>query len=469
MANIARIVITVDNAGALKAIQQTSTEVTAASDKMVVADEKTALANKKTTASFESMSRGVMMVGTVAFAAMAFGIDKSVKAAMTWQTQQVALQQALKNTGQYSTQTMAQLNASTEKLATHGGFSVSEQLSAITQLVAETHSVTTATKLNTAATDLARGAHIEYAQAIKMVEGASIGQGRMIQKLIGVVVPITTATQGWTAAMKQMYPEKYKQAVIDNKMATAQEILSMVTKSYAANIAAYNRTTSAHLSNLKNAFEILMVKIGTGFLPIVDKVAQVFSTVGAWMTGHLNTVKDLGKQLFLVGGTIGVIVMATKAWITVNRILDTTSPILLAFTAIALIVMEIATHWKEVKRFMVEAWKAVAPVIKPVWQMIMDIVNGMKWLGKQAGNLFAGPVQSAHPGPGGGWGGGTAAPRHPIPGYSANTGVTNSVTASAHLAGQHITIHPTTVQIMLDKRVLAEAVVQQALTHHAYG
>ena len=134
----------------------------------------------------------------------------------------------MKNTGQYSAAALKGLNAQTEALATHGGFSVASQLPAVTQLVGATHNLTEAQKLNVAATNLARGAHLDYAKAVTMVEGAAIGQGRQIQKLVGVIVPVTKYTYGWTAAMKAADQVGYQHAQTLNKLATGQEILSRV-------------------------------------------------------------------------------------------------------------------------------------------------------------------------------------------------------------------------------------------------
>src|SRR5581483_10966150 len=131
-----------------------------------------------------------------------------------------------------------------------------------TQLITQTGSLTTAQKLNVAATNLARGAHVSYEQAVKMVEGASIGQGRAIQKLVGVIVPVTKYTYGWTAAMKAADEKGYQHAVTLNKLATAQEILAAVQGKYGNQTAAYSRTVSGAISNLKNSFEILMRELG---------------------------------------------------------------------------------------------------------------------------------------------------------------------------------------------------------------
>jgi hypothetical protein len=467
--SVARILIVVDNKAALAAIQETATAVGVASDEITVSDERTVAANREATASFESMRKGVMMLGTVALAALAFGIDKSVKAAMAWQTQQASLQTALKNTGQYSAAALKGINAETEALATHGGFSVANQLPAVTQLVGATHNLTEAENLNVAATNLARGAHIAYGVAIKDVEGAAIGQGRAIQKLVGVIVPVTKFTYGWSSAMKAADEAGYQHAQTLNKLATGQEILGRVTKLFGDQTAAYSATTAGHLSNLSNGFEILGVQIGRGFLPIVNQVAQVLGTVGGWMTGHMSVVKEFGKQLFAVGGYILAIVAAVKAWTLIQAALNSellTNPIGLALTAIGLLIIEIITHWSQFKKVGVDAWNAIKAAVQPAWKFIMDIYDAMKWIvgaAKSIAGLFsfggATPTGAAVGLPAGQnllqYGRG-----HPY------TGVPSSVPATTHYAGssnkgQAIVLHHTT---MLDKRVLAEEVV-----HYAQG
>jgi hypothetical protein len=291
LANTARIVIIVDNRAALAAIQETATAVGVASDEITVSDERTVAANRETSASFEGMRKGVMLLGTVALAALAFGIDKSVKAGMAWQQQQAALQTALKNTGQYSAAALKGLNAQSEALATHGGFSVANQLPALTQLVGATHNLTEAQNLNVAATNLARGAHLDYAKAVTMVEGAAIGQGRQIQKLVGVIVPVTKYTYGWTSAMKAADEAGYQHAMTLNKLKTGQEILSRVTETYRNQLQAYSNTTAGALSNLSNGFEILLTKIGVSFLPLVNSVAKVLADVGTWIPSR-NSVSS---------------------------------------------------------------------------------------------------------------------------------------------------------------------------------
>src|ERR1039458_4051404 len=348
---VVRLVIVADSAQAVRAIRETSVAADESSKSIVASDEETAAANEETSASFDSMRKGVMLLGTVAFAALGYAMDKSVKAALAWQSQQAAMQQAMKNTGTYSAANVRAINAQTQALATHGGFSESEQIPALTQLIGLTGSLSAAQRLNVAATNLARGAHINYASAISKVEAAMIGQTRGIGKLAGVIVPVTKYTYGWTAAMKAADQAGYAHAVTLNKQATAQEILGMVTKKYGDQTAAYSRTVSGALSNVRNSFEILLRQLGTMLLPTINKVAKVFAQIGSWMASHMGVVKEIAKQFVGVALAVGAIVVVWKAWTTAIKIqeaLAAANPWLLALTAIALVAVEVITHWKAV-------------------------------------------------------------------------------------------------------------------------
>ena len=286
-----------------------------------------------------------------------------------------------------------------------------------------------------------------------------------------MIVPVTKYTYGWTSAMKAADEAGYQHAQTLNKLATGQEILGRVTKLFGDQTAAYSATTAGHLSNLSNGFEILGVQIGRGFLPIVNQVAQVLGTVGGWMTGHMSVVKEFGKQLFAVGGYILAIVAAVKVWTLVQAALNSellTNPIGLALTAIGLIIIEIITHWKEVKRVAVDAWNAIASALKPVWSMIKDIYDALKWI-VGAAKSIAGVFSFGAPTPTGAAVGLPAGQSllqygrgHPyVP--SANT----SVPAVSHLAGgsnQAIVLHHTTT---LDGRVISEELVHHVLKRTA--
>lgn len=477
--NVARIIISVDNRGALVALQQTSAEVEATSGKVVAADERTVAANKESTASFAEMKHGVTLLGTIAFAALGYAMDKSVKAAIAWQSQQAALQQTMKNTGTYSAAAVRGINAQAEALATHGGFAESDQITAITALIAETHSLTAAQNLNRAATNLARGAHIGYAAAVQKVQGAEVGRLRGLDKLIGVIVPVTRFTYGWSAAMKAALPAQYAQRVEMNKAATAQMILSRVQKTYGDQTAAYSRTVSGALSNLRNSFEIILRQLGQALLPTVNRVAKAFAAIGDWITSHMGFVKELGKNILVLAAGVGTAVVVWKAWNEAIKVwnalskLAETNPWMLALTALALLATVIITNWHQVSGAVMTVLNAIGTAATDIWdglktgfKDVVDFIVGLinKFIIAPInavltiGGLFnIGQSIPNIPSP---FGGGGASQKGPMGGpyTQANQASNSSVPSVTHRAGGDIhTAIPITVNI--DGRTVAETVV----------
>jgi hypothetical protein len=465
---VVRLVIVADSAQAVRAIRETSVAADESSKSIVASDEETAAANEETSASFDSMRKGVMLLGTVAFAALGYAMDKSVKAALAWQSQQAAMQQAMKNTGTYSAANVRAINAQTQALATHGGFSESEQIPALTQLISLTGSLSAAQRLNVAATNLARGAHIDYASAISKVEAAMIGQTRGIGKLAGVIVPVTKYTYGWTAAMKAADQAGYAHAVTLNKQATAQEILGMVTKKYGDQTAAYSRTVSGALSNVRNSFEILLRQLGTMLLPTINKVAKVFAQIGSWMASHMGVVKEIAKQFVGVALAVGAIVVVWKAWTTAIKIqeaLAAANPWLLALTAIALVAVEVITHWKAVTSTVVSVFNSIGSAVGGVWAGLKTgFVAVINFISKMINTFIIDPLNAVLT-VGGLFNVGQSIPTIPGIGGQSPGGPTpqsarpanSSVPAVQHRAGDvHSTIP---VVVNIDGRTVAETVV----------
>ena len=271
--------------------------------------------NDETAASYDRVKEGagrlrsgvVQLAGITGLAGLAFGFKDTINAALTWNTQQTSLQQALKRTGQYSAATMAQLSKAAETGSVRGGFAAPQELAAIQQFETETKSATRAQQLNTTAMNLARGAHLGYTQATKMVATAVSGTTGRIAKYLGPIQAVTKYTDDWTSAMKTAYPVQYQQALMQNKLATATEITGLIQAKYGGQMAAYSKTTSGALSNLKDTIDLIMVRMGQMFLPMLKQAAL-------WLLGVANTVKAHWPQISAIAksvfGTVKTIVLA---------------------------------------------------------------------------------------------------------------------------------------------------------------
>lgn len=303
-----RLIISGDASGGLRAIRQTE-EATERGSKSFDKHGRAAAGASHHVDILSKSTSGLRNVlgstaGIIGLAGLGFGIKDVVQAGMTWQTQQKSLQQALKNTGQYSAATMKQLDAAAEAGATHGGFAAPQELSAIQQFTTETGNATRAAGLNKEAMDLARGAHLDYGQTVKYIGTAVAGSAGRLSKYLGTIIPVTKYTLGWTAAMEAANPVGYAHAEMQNKIATATMISGLIQKKFGDQTTAYGKTTAGALSNAKNALDILFQRLGSLVLPLVARIARSAASGVTWVTNHLPQIGAVASRVWNVIKTV---------------------------------------------------------------------------------------------------------------------------------------------------------------------
>ncbi|MER6350675.1 phage tail tape measure protein [Streptomyces sp. NPDC001634] len=168
-------------------------------------------------------------------------------------------------------------------------------------------------------------------------------------------------------------------------------------------------TFNFKMAQLKDSVHAAVIAIGIGLLPAVTKIAQAVVTVvkpvAEWMTAHqkLSTIilASIGGLGALVATIIGVAFAVKKvkeaftALQAAFTLVSDANPIILALTAIALVAILIATHWKQTKQivgevwdwitsaasdvagFFVRVWKDVVKVWDDIWGAIGGTVK--KW------------------------------------------------------------------------------------------
>jgi hypothetical protein len=310
--NIVRLIFTGDNASVLRAQR----EIAASSEdtgKVVRAEnDETIVSNDETAGSFERMRGSVgLLAGAIGLGVLAYGIKDVIQGGEKWQAQQAQLQAALKSTGNYSQAALTQINASATALSTKGGVGTPEQIAAITQFIGETGKLSTAQKLNIAATDLARTGLMSYTSAVSDLSAAQNGTSRGLQKFIGSIVPITRYTIGWTAAMRDAEPAQYAQLVALNHNATAMLVQQAIIKKYGDATSTYNHTVSGMTSNLINTLDNLITKIELKLLPDVEKLLLALMSVVQWVVRNWPTISRVfqiafAPLTFIVGKIFGL-------------------------------------------------------------------------------------------------------------------------------------------------------------------
>lgn len=310
--NIVRLIFTGDNASVLRAQREMAVSSETTGKVIRGENDETIVSNEETSGSFARMRGSVgLLAGAIGLGALAYGIKDVIQGGEKWQAQQAQLQASLRATGNNSKATINQINASATALSTRGGYGTPAQIAAITQFIGLTGKVTTAQKLNVAATDLARSGLISYGSAVSDIAAAQNGASRGLQRYIGLVVPVTKYIFGWTAAMREANPVGYAHAVMLDHQATALEINNAILKKYGDSTATYNRTVAGMTSNLVNTLDNLITTIELKLLPTVEKLLRGLMSVVQWVIHNWPTISRVIRAAFspltfVIGKLLGV-------------------------------------------------------------------------------------------------------------------------------------------------------------------
>jgi len=264
------------------------------------------------------------VAGATGLIGLAFGLKDVTQATLEWQSQQAQLRNALKQTGNAAGENLKIINEAIDRSATRGGFGQPEQERAYAQFIRLTGSATKAIKLNTEATDIARGVHISYSQAVRMVSQIQTGNTGRLQKYLGIIIPARKGTQELTAAYqahvqairestkgntelqqqelataKQQYQAALVRAQTTDKVATAAAANAAVMHKFGDATKVYSRSTQGAISNANNSFHMLSITLGKELLPPLGDLAK-------WLAVNR-------KPVLIVSGAIAGLAASIKA------------------------------------------------------------------------------------------------------------------------------------------------------------
>jgi phage-related protein len=390
MANVLRIYMTADGTPMVRTFE----EVAAASDDTTHVIEKNSV---KQAAAFDDVKEGAgrlhesvgLLAGTLGLGGLAFGVKDVIEAGEQWQQQQAQLQNALKNTGEYSQRTMNMVRDSAESLSTRGGFAGPEEIAAMNQFIRLTGSATKAVQLNKEATNLARGTSISYGQAQSLIERTMAGSTRGLQRYLGIIQPVKTAefaltqSHGFNLAAMQaqslalgklgplwlkhqeilhnLTPVEVQHAQLLDKQATATRALQAIQEKYGNSTASFSKTTAGSLSNIRNQFDILGETIGRKFLPIV-------SSVLGFMSRNLTAILIATGALTALGIAYEVGKTAIAIWTAAMAACNVVTDISIAASQAYEVALINLTAGAEEASLAMKAWAAV----QVIFNAIMD-------------------------------------------------------------------------------------------------
>ncbi len=333
----------------------------------------------------------------LAFGGLAVGIGEVAKKTMELQANQAALSSALKGSHQPVKRSLGDMTEAADKLSQTGGFAAPEDIKSLTALTTAGENSTTAIKNLSLATDIARGRHLQLAQATRLVAQVEEGHTTGLTRL-GISLPkVTTATDKLKESHKKATVEQLKAAKAADTQASKMGALAALQQRFGGQTQAYSKTTAGAWSNLRNEFEVMETNLGQKLLPMITSLIK-------WMANNKDVVKDVViavAALTAAYAAYEVVVKAVaiahdlqkaaawgaeKAEAALDVVMDANPVFLVVAAIVALIAIFVVLYMKVkwFRDFVNDAWKmikqifmAVVGFIEQHWRILLVVMFGL--------------------------------------------------------------------------------------------
>jgi hypothetical protein len=249
---------------------------------------------------------------------LAVGIEKSVHAAMAAQVSTARLEQAFK-TAHLSASVYAKAIDAAESSGRKLGFTDEQTKDSLGSLLVATHSMSKATADLSVAQDISRFKHVDLTASTKMLAMAMAGSQRATKQLGISVQPVTTNYDTLKATMGKTIDAHEKlqlaSAKLIDKQATSALVIDTVKQKLGGQADAYSKTAAGGMEQFHAQLDHLEVKMGTGLLPILARVASAVSAGTEYFSKHATMAK-------VVVGALGALAFALMAARTAQLLMN---------------------------------------------------------------------------------------------------------------------------------------------------
>jgi hypothetical protein len=241
------------------------------------------------------------VAGLAIASGLAYGLEKSVKAAMAGQVSQASLDTALRNTHQ-SLKAMAPALDAAEAASRKLGFADDDTRTALARLETATGNTRKAVLDLGLAEDVARIKHTDLDTATKLITGTLAGNTRAAKQLgisIQAVTPNMDALRAKYAALGEAIPvADAAQARFLDKQATGAATLQAVTDKVHGQAQAFADTAAGGMAQFHAQIQHVEESLGNLLLPAVRAVAVGLADLTAWVSAHGPEISAVFQQIW---------------------------------------------------------------------------------------------------------------------------------------------------------------------------
>ncbi|HEY1437369.1 MAG TPA: hypothetical protein VGG82_07690 [Casimicrobiaceae bacterium] len=212
------------------------------------------------------------LAGYVGAGGLALGLKDAITNAQDLQQNQALLGRSIRvNVHRPTAEATKQMNEYADSLSIKGGFTAPENLQAMTQFTRVTGSQQKAMSDLTMATNVARGAHVDFSRAERTILLAEAGRTTGLARLGISLVKVTSAQDALKSGIQKITPEQARHAKLLDQEATKQEALRLIQQKFAGSTKTFATTSAGMMNMFRNTVDLLSEKIGLKLLPYVDK------------------------------------------------------------------------------------------------------------------------------------------------------------------------------------------------------
>lgn len=147
-------------------------------------------------------------------------------------------------------------------------------------------------------------------------------------------------------------------------------------------MAKQSQTVGGQISTLKGNLQTLGITIGEALLPTIQAIVAKVQALTTWISANKDTIAAWVPWIVKIVGIIGAVILAIKAWMVVQTILNfllTANPIGIIIVAIGALIA-IIVAWRDKIKEAIESNSMLGIVLKIMFAPIILIVKAIKWL-----------------------------------------------------------------------------------------
>jgi hypothetical protein len=340
----------------------------------------------------KSVGKAAGLAGLAIAGGLAFGLDKSVEAAVHGQESTAKLDAAYKAANVPIGQFVEQINGA-EEAGRRLGFANDDTRGSLATLTTATHDGAASLRDLSVAEDLARFKHESLQAASDMLAKAMTGSARAAKALGIPIIQVNDHVDALgaksTYASTKAYALAYAHAQLQDKLEASRDIIAKVAAATQGQADAFAGSAAGGAAQFHAQMNDLGETLGTLLLPAITQVTAALSTAAEFLSEHKTLAEILvvalgGLAFAMLAVSVATSIAAAASAVFAAATAPITIPILAVIAAIALLgvgIYELVTHWHAVEATMKAVWSWVADVFIGMWHEVTGAVSAtFNWI-----------------------------------------------------------------------------------------